>query len=201
MNRLQSTIFCSAVIVVFARLCVALGELPERQLYLSPFQDAWKSFLQNSTFVLYQRSFEHDPVHNWNGRCIHGQVEEWDHEKKIVSSTVRYWDNIDERFVNRTVYLVPGTTEGYLVPNVQVSFLEKDKLFYLDHPLLVSEYDNCDILRVAHRSNGCEMWIIRERTHEISTLCFFIYDLLCGANKFRNYEEEFCNEKIAATPK
>ncbi|XP_077554186.1 uncharacterized protein LOC144169061 isoform X3 [Haemaphysalis longicornis] len=154
MNLLQSTIFCSAVIVVFARLCGALGELPERQLYLSPFQDAWKSFLQNSTFVLYQRSFEHDPVHNWNGRCIHGQVEEWDHEKKIVSSTVRYWDNVDERFVNRTVYLVPGTTEGYLVPNVQVSFLEKDKLFYLDHPLLVSEYDNCDILRVAHRSNG-----------------------------------------------
>ncbi|XP_077554182.1 uncharacterized protein LOC144169059 [Haemaphysalis longicornis] len=197
MNVHKSMIPC-AIIVIACTLPIANADLPERKPYLTPFQDAWKAFLQHWTYVIYQRSFEHDPVYDLTGRCVHGRVEEWDHERQIATTKMRYWDNSQEKFLNRTVYMTPDITEGYTVPNVLVASLGKEeKLLSVHYPIAVSEYMNCDILRVPHRSNGCEMWIILEKIHEVSSICFFIYDLICGPTKIRAYEEEFCAKKMA----
>ncbi|XP_077554183.1 male-specific histamine-binding salivary protein-like [Haemaphysalis longicornis] len=171
-------------------------DLPERKPYLSPFQDAWKTFRQNSTFVIYQRTFEHDPVYDLTGRCVHGAVIGWDEERKVANTIMRFWSKNNQKFANRSVPMTLHTTDGYTVPNGLFANLDDDMIFSIEYTFVVSEYENCDLLRVPHRSNGCEMWVLIDRMHEVSSLCHFIYDLLCGMKKYRKYEEEFCNEKM-----
>ncbi|KAL1480844.1 hypothetical protein MTO96_050704 [Rhipicephalus appendiculatus] len=174
----------------------ATPTLPERKSYLSPYQDAWKSFLQTSVFVLYQRSFEHDVLVGGNGQCFHGRNFKVNHEEKYALAETYYWDNATARIVNRTVYLFPEATEGYDVPNAMAVSPYKDKLVSVYYPFVFTEYDNCDILRSPRSDNGCELWVTIQGVRNISSACLFIYDLLCGTNKFQMYDEEFCRDKI-----
>ncbi|XP_077512239.1 uncharacterized protein LOC144123252 isoform X2 [Amblyomma americanum] len=179
-----------------AALATGISTLPQRKSYLSPYQDAWKTFLQDSVFVLYQRSYEHDPLVGWNGRCFHGRNYEWNTEEKYVVAETYYWDDAAKKIVNKTLYTTPEATEGYTVPNAMTVSPYKDKLVSVYYPFVVSEYRNCDILRSPGSNNGCQMWVTLDGLHNISSACFFIYDLLCGPNKFQKYNEEFCRDKI-----
>ncbi|XP_077512632.1 uncharacterized protein LOC144123738 [Amblyomma americanum] len=64
------------------------------------------------------------------------------------------------------------------------------KILSLQYIFLASEYENCDLLRVPHRDNGCEMWVLLDKIDEVNSVCFFIYDLLRGAKKFVTYDQE-----------
>ncbi|XP_077512956.1 uncharacterized protein LOC144124178 [Amblyomma americanum] len=164
--------------------CVTATSLPERKAYLSPHQDSWKSFHQPYMFVLRQRSFEHDPFFGWDGQCVHGIVRELDFERKRAVADVFYWDNASGQMINQTSYLHTEATEGYSVPNALAASLFSDSPLSVYYPLVVSEYDNCDIDRAPHRNNGCDLWVTLEGLRNISSICLFIYDLLCGPNKF-----------------
>ncbi|XP_054932451.1 uncharacterized protein [Dermacentor andersoni] len=154
------------------------------------------AFLQTSVFVLYQRSFERDLLLGGDGQCFHGRNYEWNHEEKYSLAETYYWDNTTARIIKKPVYLYPEATPGYEVPNAMTVSPYKGKLVSIYYPFVVSEYDNCDILRSPRHDNGCELWVTRQGVQNVSSACLFIYDLLCGPNKFQKYDEEFCRDKI-----
>ncbi|XP_077553525.1 uncharacterized protein LOC144168404 [Haemaphysalis longicornis] len=184
------------IFVAAAAFCVRAAEFPERKAYLATYQDAWKSFFQTSVFVLYQRSFAEDPLVAFDGRCFHGRAYQWNLYEKYAVSEAYYWDDVRGLMTNWTAYLAPMATEGYIAQNTIAVSLVKDSPYTVRYPIVVSEYDNCDILRVPHRANGCELWVTVDRVQEVSSLCLFIYDLLCGTEKFVKYDTEFCTNKI-----
>ncbi|XP_075538564.1 uncharacterized protein LOC142572969 isoform X2 [Dermacentor variabilis] len=162
---------CCGAIIVTVVLSSMASTLPERKSYLSPFQDAWKAFLQTSVFVLYQRSFERDLLLGGDGQCFHGRNTECNHEEKYCFAETYYWDNATAKIIKKPVYAYPEATPGYEVPNA----------------MAVSPY------------KGCELWVTRQGAQNVSSACLFIYDLLCGPNKFQKYDEEFCRDKIQIT--
>ncbi|XP_075538563.1 uncharacterized protein LOC142572969 isoform X1 [Dermacentor variabilis] len=190
---------CCGAIIVTVVLSSMASTLPERKSYLSPFQDAWKAFLQTSVFVLYQRSFERDLLLGGDGQCFHGRNTECNHEEKYCFAETYYWDNATAKIIKKPVYAYPEATPGYEVPNAMAVSPYKGKLVSIYYPFVVSEYNNCDILRSPRHDNGCELWVTRQGAQNVSSACLFIYDLLCGPNKFQKYDEEFCRDKIQIT--
>uniref|UniRef100_G3MPZ1 Lipocalin/cytosolic fatty-acid binding domain-containing protein n=1 Tax=Amblyomma maculatum TaxID=34609 RepID=G3MPZ1_AMBMU len=168
---------------------------PELKPYLWEHQDSFKVLLQPSYFVLLQRSFEHDPGFFWDGDCIYGRMFEFYPEEKYAMGTVLHWSPFSNILVNRTVYLTAEATEDYPVGNVYTSSPISTKILTLQYIIMASEYDNCDILRVPHGENGCEIWVRLDKINETHSLCFFIYDLLCGPQKFITYDQDKCRNK------
>ncbi|XP_037562164.1 uncharacterized protein LOC119441632 isoform X3 [Dermacentor silvarum] len=130
------------------------------------------------------------------GQCFHGRNYQVNHEEKYALAETYYWDNATAKVINQNVYLFPETTEGSEVPNAMAVSPYKDKLVSVYYPFVVSEYDNCDILRSPRHDNGCELWVTLQGARNVSSACLFIFDLLCGPNKFQMYDEEFCRDKI-----
>ncbi|KAL1469773.1 hypothetical protein MTO96_024858 [Rhipicephalus appendiculatus] len=64
----------------------------------------------------------------------------------------------------------------------------------LDYGVVFTEFDNCEIFRLPHRKNGCELWGQAGKMDKISSLCFFIYHLLCGPEKHVVYDPD-CEKK------
>lgn len=169
------------------------SNFPEAKPYLSDHQDAWRAMKQNRPFVMYQRSFEQDPSFFGGQKCIQGIMVEFYPEEKYAVGVIHWLPSQDKK-VNETAYLFPKTTEGYRIPNAYVSSPNSGRLLNTQYTFVVSEYDNCDILRVRHRNNGCELWSLMEKVNEISSLCHFIYDLLCGPEKYIIYDPETCGK-------
>ncbi|XP_077512143.1 uncharacterized protein LOC144123116 isoform X1 [Amblyomma americanum] len=184
--------------VLIAMVCLlstADTNLPELKPYLSEHQDSFKALSQPRYFVMLQRSFEHDPGFFWDGDCIYGRMFDIYPEEKCVMGIVLHWSSSSNTIVNRTVYTTVETTEGYSLGNAYTSSPMSTKILSLQYIYLASEYENCDLLRVPHRDNGCEMWVLLDKIDEVNSLCFFIYDLLCGAQKFVTYDQEKCRNK------
>ncbi|KAL1468358.1 hypothetical protein MTO96_005459 [Rhipicephalus appendiculatus] len=167
------------------------SNFPEMKPYLSDHQDAWRAMVQDRPFVMYQRSFEQDPTFFGDQNCIQGLMVEFYPEEKYAVG-VAHWLPSKDKKVNGTVYLFSETTEGYKIPNAYASSPKSVKTLNTQYTFVVSEYDNCDILRLRHRNNGCELWALMEKVNEISSLCHFIYDLLCGPEKYMIYDPETC---------
>ncbi|KAL3175826.1 hypothetical protein MRX96_001008 [Rhipicephalus microplus] len=138
--------------------------------------------LQDRPFVLYQRSFEHDAGFSGDQKCIQDIVLEFYPEEKYAVG-VLHWLLSEYHKVNATAYLFSETTEGYRIPNAYALSPNSVKTLNTQYTFVASEYDNCDILRVRHQNNGCELWSLMEKVNKISSLCHFIYDLLCGPEK------------------
>ncbi|XP_077512144.1 uncharacterized protein LOC144123116 isoform X2 [Amblyomma americanum] len=156
--------------VLIAMVCLlstADTNLPELKPYLSEHQDSFKALSQPRYFVMLQRSFEHDPGFFWDGDCIYGRMFDIYPEEKCVMGIVLHWSSSSNTIVNRTVYTTVETTEGYSLGNA-----------YTSSPM-----------------SSCEMWVLLDKIDEVNSLCFFIYDLLCGAQKFVTYDQEKCRNK------
>ncbi|KAL1486820.1 hypothetical protein MTO96_031199 [Rhipicephalus appendiculatus] len=95
----------------------------------------------------------------------------------------------------QTAYAWAYASEGYTVPNVIQASDSKDKVYSLEFPVAFSEYDNCDILRVPRRNNACELWAKEGRIHQIKSLCFYVFHLLCGPEKYFVYDRDLCGSK------
>ncbi|XP_049518666.1 uncharacterized protein LOC125943413 [Dermacentor silvarum] len=108
------------VIIVASFAYATASNYPELKPFLWEHQNCWKTLIQDRPFVLYQRSFEHDPSFSWDGDCIQGFMFEFYPEERYAVGIVQ-WRASENKRVNRTVYLFAETTEGYKWPNAYVS--------------------------------------------------------------------------------
>nr|XP_037285761.1 uncharacterized protein LOC119178643 isoform X4 [Rhipicephalus microplus] len=191
MRIMKPTSLAIGVLVIVTLAHTGVSNFPERKPYLSDHQDAWRAMLQDRPFVLYQRSFEHDAGFSGDQKCIQGIVLEFYPEEKYAVG-VLHWLLSEYHKVNATAYLFSETTEGYRIPNAYALSPNSVKTLNTQYTFVASEYDNCDILRVRHQNNGCELWSLMEKVNKISSLCHFIYDLLCGPEKYMIYDRETC---------
>ncbi|KAL3175827.1 hypothetical protein MRX96_001008 [Rhipicephalus microplus] len=160
---MKPTSLAIGVLAIVTLAHTGVSNFPERKPYLSDHQDAWRAMLQDRPFVLYQRSFEHDAGFSGDQKCIQGIVLEFYPEEKYAVG-VLHWLLSEYHKVNATAYLFSETTEGYRIPNAYA----------------------------LSTNSGCELWSLMEKVNKISSLCHFIYDLLCGPEKYLIYDPETC---------
>ncbi|KAM7302709.1 hypothetical protein ISCGN_018217 [Ixodes scapularis] len=187
----------SRIIFVFALLNIHASEVTdfvERRPELSPYQDAWKALIAPGRYFLYQRSYECEPFLGWDSKCVNAELVTILEEEKTTVTKVGYWDSKKEEMVTITAYSSVRASKGYDVPNIITSSNMKGG-FSVEYPVVFSEYDNCDVLRVAHRRYGCELWVQEGKIDKISSICKFVYDLVCGSEKYQIYDEELCDGK------
>ncbi|XP_077554728.1 male-specific histamine-binding salivary protein-like [Haemaphysalis longicornis] len=170
-------------------------ELLERRPELSKYQDAWKALTVPGQYFLYMRSYEEEPFYGHNRKCVFTELVSVNEEHKYTINTLGSVDPIDGSKKNSTAYAWVHATEGYPTPNVIETSPTLERDFVVDFPIAFSEYDNCDILRVPHRNNGCELWGKAGKIDKIKTLCFYVFHLLCGPDKYLVYDKDLCEGK------
>ncbi|XP_077512241.1 male-specific histamine-binding salivary protein-like [Amblyomma americanum] len=176
-------------------LVLVRGELFERKPYLSKYQDAWKALTVPGRYYLYMRSYEDEPFYGINKKCVSSELLSVNEKEKYTKNIFRAVDPKDGTTSNRTAYAWAHATEGYSTPNIIESSPSLEKDFVLEYGVAFSEYNNCDILRLPHRKNGCELWLKAGEIHNVKSLCLFVFDLLCGPEKHIVYDKDLCEGK------
>ncbi|XP_077536607.1 male-specific histamine-binding salivary protein-like [Haemaphysalis longicornis] len=193
-TRRQRHLVVSALLAS-ATISLSLTDLPERQPKLSNYQDAWKTLNVPGKYYLYMRSYEDEPLYGLNSVCVSNELISVNEKENYTISTFGTTSAKDGSRTNRTVYSWARATEGYPAPNVIESSFTLEKDFVVEFVLAFSEYKNCDILRLPHRNNGCELWAKEGEMHKIEAHCFFIFHLLCGPEKYMVYDSQMCEAK------
>ncbi|XP_037508927.1 male-specific histamine-binding salivary protein-like [Rhipicephalus sanguineus] len=187
--------------ILLQLLCIALTsslgaeELLERKPYLSTYQDAWKALKAPGKYYLYMRSYAEEPFYGEGSKCVFTDLISVNEEEKYTTNLFGYTIPCDGSVKNQTVYAWARASDGYDTPNVIESSPSIEKKHFLDYALAFSEYDNCDILRLPHRQNACELWAKEGGVDKIKSHCFFIFHLLCGPEKHVVYEKDLCENK------
>ncbi|XP_037561660.1 male-specific histamine-binding salivary protein-like [Dermacentor silvarum] len=184
------------ILFVAVTFALAETELLERQPRLSKYQDAWKSLTVPGRYYLYMRSYEDEPFYGADRKCVFNELVSINEEEKYTVSTFGSTSTKDGTTSTQTAYAWAHASEGYTVPNVIEASNSKEKLFTLEYPVAFSEYDNCDILRVPHRGNACELWAKEGKIHQIKSLCFYVFHLLCGPEKYFVYDRDLCSREV-----
>uniref|UniRef100_A0A023G1U1 Putative lipocalin-7 1 n=1 Tax=Amblyomma triste TaxID=251400 RepID=A0A023G1U1_AMBTT len=179
-------------------LFLAQCELIERKPHLSKYQDAWKGLTLPGRFYLYMRSYEDEPFYGTNMKCVSSELLSVNEKERYTENMFRAVDPKDGNMINRTTYAWAYATEGYSTPNVIQTSGSLEKQFVVDYGVAFSEYDNCDILRLPHRNNACELWLKEGGIHNVKSLCLFVFDLLCGPEKYFVYDEDLCKKSLEA---
>ncbi|KAL3210712.1 hypothetical protein MRX96_008656 [Rhipicephalus microplus] len=96
--------------------------------------------------------------------------------------------------VNQAIYTWAQASGSYPAPNILESSPTLDKSFTFKYGVVfVDPLGHCDILRLPHRNNACEVW--SQQIDQVTELCHFVVDLLCGPQKHIVYNEEYCEGK------
>ncbi|KAH6938282.1 hypothetical protein HPB50_008329 [Hyalomma asiaticum] len=183
---------CALMLV--AAFPLGQGELLERKPELAEYQDAWKLLKVPGKYYLFMRSYEKEPFYK-HKKCVFNELISVNEEKQYTVNLIGATDPIDGSQSNRTAYAWVRASEGYPLPNVIQSSLTLDRKRIVEFPVAFTEYDNCEILRVPHRKNGCELWVKAGEVNNIESLCFFVFHLLCGPSKYVVYDPYYCNGK------
>ncbi|XP_037508491.1 uncharacterized protein LOC119384962 [Rhipicephalus sanguineus] len=181
-------------LVLVAAFCPSQGELLERRPELAQYQDAWKVLKVPGRYYLFMRSYEKEPFYK-HKKCVFNELVSVNEEEQYTVNLIGATDPTDGSRSNQTAYAWVRASEGYPLPNVIQSSLTLDRKKVVEFPVAFTEYDNCEILRVPHRKNGCELWVKAGQESKIESLCFFVFHLLCGPSKYVVYDPYYCNGK------
>ncbi|XP_050042927.1 male-specific histamine-binding salivary protein-like [Dermacentor andersoni] len=193
--NMKATSGSSGEVLLLALLLSAAFSFSRSQIERKPeyaeYQDAWKALKVPGKYYLYMRSYEYEPYYK-ERKCVYNELISVNEEEQYTVNDVGDIDPITRAKSNRTAYAWVRATDGYPIPDViQTSTsATRDKL--VEYPVAFTEYKNCEILRVPHRGNGCELWAKAEEVHKIESLCFFAFHLLCGPGKYMVYDEDLC---------
>lgn len=197
MTSLPRTVRNSIIGALFITIAFALSraQLPERRPDLSPYQNAWKALTAPGRYYLYMRSYADEPFYGPNSKCVFNDLISVNDKENYTTNLFGTTNPKDGSVRNRTAYAWARASDGYDTPNVieSASSLEKD--FVLEFVVAFSEYDNCDILRLPHRRDGCELWAKAGQVDKVKSLCFFVFHLLCGPEKHIVYDKNLCEKK------
>ncbi|XP_077552868.1 female-specific histamine-binding protein 2-like [Haemaphysalis longicornis] len=191
----QTGVFALRALLLATALTFSQTELLERRPELSKYQDAWKTLTLPGKFYLYMRSYEDEPLYGHNRKCVFSEVIFVNEEEKYTVGAFGSADPNDGTKQNITVYSWVRATEGYPAPNVMEAALAPDGNVVMVHVVAFSEYSNCEIFRVPHRNDGCELWGKAGELDKIKSLCFYVFHLLCGPDKYLVYDKNLCERK------
>ncbi|KAL3210741.1 hypothetical protein MRX96_008681 [Rhipicephalus microplus] len=183
------------VLCVWMTFSLGITELLERKPYLSPHQDAWKALTAPGRYYLYMRSYEREPLYGDASKCVFNELISVNDQDKHTTNIFGYTNSRDGSVKNRTAYAWARASDGYDTPNVIESSSSIERDFVLDYVVAFSEYDNCDILRLPHRNDACELWAKAGAVDKVKSHCFFIFHLLCGPEKHIVYDKDLCENK------
>lgn len=181
-------------LILPAAVCLSKEPCLERRPYLAEHQDAWKLLNVPGRYHLFMRSYEKEPFYK-NKKCVFNELVSVNAEEQYTVNLIGATDPTDGSRSNQTAYAWVRASKGYPVPNVIQSSLTLDRKKIVEFPVAFTEYDNCEILRVPHRKNGCELWVKQGQENKIEPLCFFVFHLLCGPSKYVVYDPDYCNAK------
>ncbi|XP_037561078.2 male-specific histamine-binding salivary protein-like [Dermacentor silvarum] len=186
------SIYLRGVALLAMTACLGRAELIERRPELAKYQDAWKSLLTQGKYYLYMRTYEEEPFYGYKQRCVFTELISVNEKENYTVNNFGSLDPKDGSVKNGTAYAWVKTSDGYPIPNVIESSNTLEKDFTVDYVMAFLEYDNCEIMRLPHRNNGCELWVKDGKVDDIKSLCFFIYHLLCGPEKYMVYDKQMC---------
>ncbi|XP_037508492.1 uncharacterized protein LOC119384964 [Rhipicephalus sanguineus] len=185
----------SGQVLLFALLLSAAFSLSLSQIERKPeyaeHQDAWKALKVPGKYYLYMRSYEYEPYYK-EKKCVYNELISVNEEEQYTVNAVGDIDPFTLAKSNRTAYAWVRATEGYPVPDVIQTSTSPSRDKFVEYPVAFTEYNNCEILRVPHRNNGCELWAKAGEVHKIQSLCFFAFHLLCGPDKYMVYDADLC---------
>ncbi|KAL3190479.1 hypothetical protein MRX96_019997 [Rhipicephalus microplus] len=179
--------FCLLLTAAFS---VSLSQI-ERKPEYAEYQDAWKALKVPGKYYLYMRSYEYEPYYN-EKKCVYNELLSVNEEDQYTVNAVGDIDPFTLAKSNRTAYAWVRATEGYPVPDVIQTSTSPSREKFVEYPVAFTEYNNCEVLRVPHRNNGCELWAKAGEVHKIESLCFFAFHLLCGPEKYMVYDKDLC---------
>ncbi|XP_070394005.1 male-specific histamine-binding salivary protein-like [Dermacentor albipictus] len=182
------------VLIFVAAFALSQEELLERKPELAQYQDAWKVLKVPGRYYLFMRSYEKEPFYK-HKKCVFNELVSVNEEEQYTVNLIGATDPNDGSQSNQTAYAWVRASEGYPLPNVIQSSLTLDRKRIVEFPVAFTEYNNCEILRVPHRKNGCELWVKAGEENKIESLCFFVFHLLCGPSRYAVYDPYLCNGK------
>nr|ABI52661.1 lipocalin [Argas monolakensis] len=161
---------------------------------LKQYQDGWKFLTTGKEMYLYQRSFQEDPKYGNKCKCVKSKHLTVKEEAQTVAADLSFLhENLTS--VHFTVYFSVNKT-GKESRVIYASY-EPEKPGF-PFPVAFADYESCAVVRVPHRDKGknqaCELWVYKDHVKRVKSCCFFIFDLLCGPNKYKVYDEEKCKE-------
>uniref|UniRef100_V5H0L7 Putative lipocal-1 1 n=1 Tax=Ixodes ricinus TaxID=34613 RepID=V5H0L7_IXORI len=184
-----------AAVVLATLLAITLASekenvsFPERQLKLSPYQDAWKSVQNPAKRYLKYRSYFKDEMFGGSSKCMFIQQTQHDDSKQTAKTEMGYYNSTTKYIVNYTVCTNVETTDPYCIPNVIRAARCTNSSLYADSPLIFSDYNSCDVVRAPHTGNplDCELWVAEANINDAPSICEFAYDVFCNTTKKYNH--------------
>ncbi|KAL1483962.1 hypothetical protein MTO96_032854 [Rhipicephalus appendiculatus] len=168
-------------LILAAAFCLSQEELLERRPYLAEHQDAWKLLKVPGRYYLFMRSYEKEPFYK-HKKCVFNELVSVNEEEQYTVNLIGATDPTDGSRSNQTAYAL-GTSFRRLPSSKCDPVVTHAWKKVIEFPVAFTEYDNCEILRVPHRKNGCELWVKQGQESKIESLCFFVFHLLCGPSK------------------
>ncbi|EEC15927.1 conserved hypothetical protein, partial [Ixodes scapularis] len=156
----------------------------ERRPELGVFQDEEKCFPYTGTWHAKYRNFEHDKYFGATTKCVRVSHKE----------TFKNGSTVHRVEVGSTVKVVIKiklvSSEGYTHKNTLHVSLKDLEEVSVDVSAAYIDCNVCKVLRHTYISKtACSVLLPATQLHQPNTVCDFVYDLLCGTEKYQIYDD------------
>ncbi|CAN7989293.1 unnamed protein product [Ixodes hexagonus] len=172
------------VVALASFLVVVAGvNYPERKPELGVYQDEEKCFPYTGTWYAKYRNFERDPYFGGTAKCVRCT-----HHEDFKNGSHVHLVEVGSSKVD--IKVTPVSSEGYAHKNVlRVSLLDHEEI-EINASVVYVDCNVCKILRHPYISKtACSVLVPATQVHKGGTVCDFIYDLLCGSQKYQIYDD------------
>uniref|UniRef100_A0A0K8R8G4 Putative salivary lipocalin n=1 Tax=Ixodes ricinus TaxID=34613 RepID=A0A0K8R8G4_IXORI len=170
---------------------------PERQLKLSPYQDAWKSVENPAKRYQLYRSYKTDKVFGGSSKCMFIKQTKHNTSLKTAVTEMGYYDSTANKIVNFTACTRVVKTNPYAKENVIRAGPCGNLSRFADSPIIFSDYETCDVVRAPHTKNpfDCELWVAEDSITNVKSICEFAYDVFCNTTmKYYIFDGTCCDQ-------
>ncbi|XP_077554295.1 uncharacterized protein LOC144169141 [Haemaphysalis longicornis] len=179
--------------VVTAALRFPTTSMPPYELkaYLGKHQNASKALRKNGTFYSYYRSYPWDLGFGGNSSCAFANLTDQCGDGSMVFD-MGYYNATAGKLFYRPTYVSVNHTTNYSVNN-EFIVRESPGGFPFNFTIVFSDYEACNILRAPHYGGGCDLNVHESYINKpLPDCCEFVYELLCGPQKYYIYNETIC---------
>ncbi|KAL1478994.1 hypothetical protein MTO96_052234 [Rhipicephalus appendiculatus] len=152
---------------------------PELEIY----QNMEQCFTQKGTLYMMFRNYEEDRYFGGLSKCVSATLTTTVSDD-TVNLDINYGRTKSRR--RQTFFSSPG----YTVKNAAQQQVLDGSRGSFNLTAVYIDCDNCHILRHSYVNSGagCSYWVPQEKVAENNTCCSFVFDLLCGTEKYQVYD-------------
>ncbi|XP_040062190.1 uncharacterized protein LOC115323945 [Ixodes scapularis] len=159
---------------------------PELKPELEKYQDASEVYPLTEPFYELYRNYEEDPIFG-TAKCL--KFSQARPEEDRGYPILAQWGEDNQTII---AYGKLQSSEGYTVKNMglyTVDGVDGSLPLYLTF----MEVGNCAVVRIAYvNEDACGVIVPESHLGQDTTICDFVYDLLCGTYKY-HLDDENCN--------